>query len=84
MIIKKNILAFLDIVLTSLNSGIDEDAIREAFLADISNKTGDAATFIGSLARIKKELASDLDFFMQSDPAANSAGLRGILGPGRL
>lgn len=73
MIIKKNILAFLDIVLTSLNSGIDEDAIREAFLADISNKIDDAATFIGSLSTIKKELASDLDFFMQSDPAANSS-----------
>ena len=72
MIIKKNILAFLDTVLSALNNEENEDSVKDSFLSNISNNEEHANVFLMGLPKIKDELEQDLAFFMQSDPAANS------------
>ena len=73
MISKKNILLFLEIVLSSLKSDFDDTKIKQSFLANIDDNEDCANKFIAWLPKVKEELANDLDFFMQSDPAANSS-----------
>lgn len=49
-----------------------KEDLKSLFLQYFSKNTEDLETFIKKLPEIKKELDADLDFFMESDPAANS------------
>ena len=50
----------------------DLENIKKLFLSSIKNDEKEANLFISSLPVIKRELEQDLDFFMDSDPAADS------------
>ena len=50
----------------------DLENIKKLFLSSIKNDEKEANLFISSLPVIKSELEQDLDFFMDSDPAADS------------
>lgn len=67
------VISFLDLVSANIFCGEDNlEAIRLGFLSSISNKEEDADKFISKLPTIKSDLASDLKFFMESDPAIDS------------
>ena len=46
--------------------------VKELYLSSISNNPTEAETFVKSLPNIKKQLEEDLEFFLESDPAADS------------
>ena len=50
----------------------DLDIVKKLYLSSISNSDKEADAFINSLPKVKKELAEDLKFFMESDPAADN------------
>ena len=50
----------------------DLNRVKGLFLSYVNSDATKAETFINTLPRIRKELKQDLDFFMDSDPAADS------------
>lgn len=50
----------------------DLDIVKKLYLSSIKNDEQEADNFIASLPTIKKQLEADLQFFLDSDPAADS------------
>lgn len=50
----------------------DLEKVKKLYLSSIKDDEKEASAFIAALPNIKKELEQDLDFFMDSDPAADS------------
>lgn len=50
----------------------DLDIVKRLFLSSICNDEEKANKFISELPRVKRELKEDLNFFLESDPAADS------------
>lgn len=55
-----------------LNCSDDLDIVRKLYLSSIENNEKDAETFVNSLPTIRKQLVEDLQYFFDSDPAADS------------
>ena len=50
----------------------DLEKVKELYLSSIKNDEKEASAFVKALPEIKKEIEQDLNFFMDSDPAADS------------
>lgn len=48
------------------------ETVKELYLSAIKNDEKEADQFVSTLPRIREEIKQDLDFFMESDPAADS------------
>ena len=48
------------------------ETVKELYLSAIKNDEKEADQFVSTLPRIREEIKLDLDFFMESDPAADS------------
>lgn len=70
---KKSIIDFVDKVETHLFCGcVSKEEIEIEFKKIICNKGEPTEKFLNALPVIKEELKKDLDFFLESDPAAES------------
>ena len=68
----EKVIAFIEAVENYLADCCDDVKVREQFKEVISNKEEDLLAFLDCLESIRVDLARDLLFFMDSDPAANS------------
>ena len=55
-----------------LSCSDDLSLVKDLYLSSIKNDHGEADKFIASLPTIREQLKQDLDFFLDSDPAADS------------
>lgn len=67
------VISFLELVSENIFCNEDNlEEVRSSFKDAISAKEEDVNSFLSKLPEIKKDLASDLSFFMESDPAIDS------------
>ena len=50
----------------------DLETVKRLYLSSINKDEKEAECFVNSLPKIRKELSEDLQFFLDSDPAADS------------
>jgi len=73
MICDKNTLTFYECVAEHVSGCADNSKrIKDIYLSSIKNDEKEADSFLKSLTSVKEQLEKDLDFFMESDPAADS------------
>lgn len=67
------VISFLDLINANIFCNEDNlEEVRLSFKDAISAKEEDVNSFISKLPKVKKDLVSDLNFFMESDPAIDS------------
>ncbi|HHT66958.1 MAG TPA: serine acetyltransferase [Erysipelotrichaceae bacterium] len=72
MIAKNKLRSFSEYSLAFIQEHNDGSNLSELFFDAIDNSQDNCAIFINKLKEIKKQTKLDLDFFYDSDPAANS------------
>ena len=68
----EKVVRFIENIEAYLADCIDDSAVRELYKECISKNDEDALEFLDKLQDVRVDLACDLLFFMDSDPAANS------------
>lgn len=68
-----NVTRFIDSVIENVVFNRKNfDAVRENFLIDIDNNPSNCHLFLNKIDDIRRDLADDLNFYMESDPAIDS------------